>query len=126
MLGCLNCTGETLTATLDVLGPGRGLRAGGAQDPFAERHDQAGLLGDRDELAGGISAALRMLPAHQRLEAGEPAVAELELGLIVELELVRAQRKAQVALQRRGAPAARASMAGSKKRKVLRPSSLAR
>ena len=41
--------------------------------PTAERHDEAGLLGDRDEAAGRHQAALGVLPAHQRLDAHDRA-----------------------------------------------------
>ena len=33
-------------------GPGGGVRAGATQHEFAERHDQPGVLCDRDELTG--------------------------------------------------------------------------
>ena len=61
----LNCTGDRLTATPTSSRPGRGVRAGLAQHPLADRHDQAGLLGERNEVerarsgraADGSSAA---------------------------------------------------------------------
>src|SRR5262249_50088572 len=43
------------------------------QHPLAERNDQAGLLGEGNELAGRDHAALRMGPAHQRLQAAMSA-----------------------------------------------------
>ena len=55
----------------DVVGPGRGLRAGRRQHPFAELVDQAGVFGDRNEFGGRDHAALGMAPAHQRLAAGD-------------------------------------------------------
>ena len=45
------------------------LAQGLAEYPGTERDDQVRLLGERDELAGGEQAAVRMLPAHERLDA---------------------------------------------------------
>ena len=84
----------------DRLGPARGLRAGGAQHPLAERDDQAGLLGERDELAGRDQAALRMVPAHQRLEAADPAVLEANDRLVVQLEFGVGDGRAEIDLER--------------------------
>ncbi len=53
---------------LDVLRPIDGFVAGRLEHPFAERHDQPGLLGDRDELGRRNEAARRVVPAQQRLE----------------------------------------------------------
>ena len=39
----------------------------------AELHDQPAAFGDRDEIGGRDRAAARMLPAQQRLEAGDAA-----------------------------------------------------
>ena len=63
-----NWKGERLTATKGVGKPGD-LRAGLRKHPFADRLDDADLLGDRDEERGLDAAALRMLPTDQRLEA---------------------------------------------------------
>ena len=41
------------------------------QHPPADRHDEAGLLGERDELQRGDQAALGVPPAQQRLEADD-------------------------------------------------------
>ena len=46
------------------------------------------LLGQRQELVGPEHAALGMAPAHQRLDAGHAARAQLDLGLEVQDELV--------------------------------------
>ncbi len=70
--------------------PGRRLAAGGAQNPFAELDDDAALLGQRDEGAGRDHALARMMPAHQRLEAGDLAV-DMRLRLIVQREFARAR-----------------------------------
>ena len=64
----------------DIVRPLRGFAAGAAQHRAAERGDQAGLLGDRNELRRRDHAALRMRPAHQRLEAGDAAGGESTSG----------------------------------------------
>ena len=56
-----------------LLVPLEDLAAGALLDPAADRLDQAAVLGDRDELAGVEQAALGVLPADQRLEAGDLA-----------------------------------------------------
>ena len=45
------------------------LAAALAQHPAADRHDQAHLLGERDELRRRDEAALGVVPAQQRLDA---------------------------------------------------------
>ena len=68
-----NWSGDRLTATRTSSGQCRGVEAGPAQHQVAERDDQAGFLGDRNELGRRDHAALGMRPAHQRLEAGDAA-----------------------------------------------------
>ena len=58
--------------------PGHGALARLAQDPAADRQDRAVLLGDLDELARRDEAAVGMLPADERLEAGDPAPSSSE------------------------------------------------
>jgi hypothetical protein len=58
-----------------------------------------------DELPGRQQAALGVLPAHQRLRAAHPPAVEVDLGLVVQDELVAAEGPAQVAEQ--GQPAGR-------------------
>ena len=79
-------------------GPGRQLGAGGFQHPVAQGQDQAGFLGQGNELGGRHQAALGMLPAQQRLGAGQAAIA-VHLGLVVKDELLFLHRLAQVGLQ---------------------------
>ena len=60
----------------------------------------AGLLGDRDEVAGQDQPALGMAPADQRLDAGDLLPPQVDLGLILQEQLVvvrsrdRARRRA--------------------------------
>ena len=51
------------------------------------------------KVAGGDHAEARMMPAHQRLEAGDLAV-DMRLRLVVQLELVAHDGRAQILLQR--------------------------
>ena len=72
--GCWISRAETFThrnADRSMFGPGHRLAAGFAQDPAADRQDRAVLLGDLDELAGRDHATLRVLPADERLDAGQ-------------------------------------------------------
>ncbi len=55
------------------LGPQRQLRAGGSENPVAQRHDEARFLGERDELCGGNDAMVRIEPPQQRLRPEDPA-----------------------------------------------------
>ena len=75
--------------------PGRGLRAGGLDDPGADALDEAGLLGQRDELARGQEAALGVLPAHERLAPVDAAVERAHDRLPVQDELVALDGAAQ-------------------------------
>src|SRR4030095_11642282 len=60
---------------------------------------QAGLLGDRNEARRGNDARIRMAPAHQRLDAGDPARPDADLGLVYEIELVGVYRLSQLLRQ---------------------------
>ena len=79
------------------------LRAGFAQHPFADRHDEAGLLGERDELGRRHQPMVRLLPAQQRLGADDAAAGEVDLRLVVQRELAALERAAQVGLGRQAA-----------------------
>ena len=81
--------------------------------PAADRLDQAALLGDRDELAGVEQAAPRMVPAHQRLEAGDLAAAQRDDRLVVQRQLVAPDRAAQLVLELQPARRARARISSS-------------
>ncbi len=83
----------------DILGPFRRFEAGGAQHPFADREDQAGFLGERHEQAGRDHAAGRMVPADQRLEAGQLLGLGVDHRLILELELAARDRLPEVGLE---------------------------
>ncbi len=61
--------------------------------------DQAGLLGERDELAGGDRAAVGVLPADQRLDPDDVSVGERDDRLVVAPELARVERALEVRLE---------------------------
>ena len=71
---------------LAVAAPAGGVTAGLAQHPLTQRHDQPGFFRHRDELRRRDPAPLRVAPAHQRLEAGQPAVGDVVLRLVVHAE----------------------------------------
>ena len=80
------CTGERLTASRTSRRPARRVLAGAAQCPLAERDDQPGVLGQRNELPGDTSspsgcasaAAPRRRPRF-RLDGNHRLIAQLEL-----------------------------------------------
>jgi hypothetical protein len=94
---------------LDVIAPpAHRLRAGLADDPFADRLDQPQTLGHRDELVRRDRPQERMAPAQQRLDTGDLPAAQPDLRLVVEAQLAVGQRLAQAALQRQPAQRDRA------------------
>src|SRR5207244_13611065 len=92
----------------NMLGPFGRLEAGGPEHPLADREDQAGLLGERNEQSGRDNAAGRMVPADQRLEARKLLRRGADHGLILELQLAAGDRLAQVRLE--GLPVLRLGM----------------
>src|SRR5262245_4834874 len=97
--------GETAIAELhggeiyrdfDALRPFRGFEAGAQQSPFAKRDDQSGLFSNGDENRRRHHSASWVLPAQQGFAGRHAAVAQIDQGLEVDLELFRSQRLAQV------------------------------
>ena len=86
----------------DPVAPRRGFGAGGSEHPFADRNDQAGRFGDRNEVVGRDHAPRGMTPAQQRLEAGDAIAGNVDERLIVDFELTRGERVLEIRLQ--GAP----------------------
>ena len=107
--GCHSCRSETLKATSSSrpsAAQAAAWRHGLLDDPLADRLDQAGLLRQRDEVERRHHAAVRVLPADQRLDADDrdalPALmqrgmraGEVDHRLVVEDELVAVDRLAQ-------------------------------
>src|SRR3989440_12220267 len=69
-----------------------------AQDPLAERDDEARLLCDGDEVRRHDESAFGMSPANERLEAADLTRRERDDGLVVYEELLAADGAAQVGL----------------------------
>ena len=65
-----------------------------------QRAGQPALLDEREEVAGAEQAALRVLPAHERLDAAHGAGPQLGLRLVVQDELAGLERGAELADQR--------------------------
>ena len=69
------------------------------QGPVAELLDKLGFLGNRDEQRRRDEATGRMLPAHQRLDADDGSAREIHLRLVMQLELLLRERRAQRVLK---------------------------
>ena len=82
------------------LPPARELAEGLVEHVQRERLHQPGLLGRRDEVARRDHAALRVLPAHERLDARELARAHVDLRLVVQQQLAVADRARKLGEQR--------------------------
>src|SRR5690606_28442778 len=65
------------------------------QNPFTYRDDGAALLGQGNEQVRRHHAALGVVPAQQRLDAGHPLVAQTDLRLVHQVELIVCQGFAQ-------------------------------
>ena len=74
--------------------------AADAQHPFAERVDEAGFLGERDEHLRRHVAVLGVVPAQQRLGADDRAVVDAHHRLVVQAQRVVGERRAQRGLER--------------------------
>ncbi len=69
------------------------------EDPPAERHDEAGLLGDGDEVIRQHQPAFRVLPAHQRFEPHDASGPERHDRLVVHQEIAAVDAAPQVGLE---------------------------
>ena len=76
-----------------------GLPARLAQHELAERQDQPGRLGDRDEARRAGRAAGRRGPAQERLDADDLADVEVDLRLVVDGELAALEAEPQLVLE---------------------------
>ena len=74
--------------------PQRSLAHGFAQHPVADRDDEAGFLGHRDEASGRDLAQFGVVPADQRLGAGDLTAGHVDLRLVVQAEVAPHQRLA--------------------------------
>jgi hypothetical protein len=64
-----------------------------------ERKDEAGLLGETDEVAGRDEPTHRVIPAHERFYADDAAALERDDRLVVDGELVRDDCALEVGLE---------------------------
>ena len=80
--------------------PGAELARRAVEHEQAELDDQPGFLGDVDEFGGRHPAEFRMVPARQRLEAGDGAILEPHDRLIEDGDLVALDRAPQIGLDR--------------------------
>ena len=83
-----------------LVAPARALGERVVEHAQGQRAHQAGLLGERQERARAEQAELRVIPAHERLGAGDLAGLEVELGLVVHDDLAGLDRLRQLADQR--------------------------
>src|ERR1700732_3474779 len=79
--------------------PARRIGAGGSQHPFAEPRDEAGLLGDRNELGRCDHTTFGMMPAHQCFAATDLIRLEVDNRLVIDLELAPRERLTEVELE---------------------------
>jgi hypothetical protein len=66
--------------------------------PPTQRHDEASLFGQRDEVDRTNHAALWMLPAHQRFQLEHPAGRQVDDGLVVHAQRTALDRLPQLCL----------------------------
>jgi hypothetical protein len=78
---------------------GGGLAAGLDEQLAPEGDDEAGVLGQRDDLGGRHHPADRVLPAHERFDAGHLARPHVDDRLVAEGELAGVERPRQVGLE---------------------------
>ena len=68
----------------DVLRPRGRAPAGFAQHPYADRHDQAGVLGQANKAVGRHQAVAGPVPAQQRFRPEHPPGPKVNLRLVVQ------------------------------------------
>jgi hypothetical protein len=71
--------------------PAQQTAAGLLQHPPVERDDQSGFLSHIEKFGGQQQAAFGMLPAHQGFAAADDAAAQINNGLIEDLEFAALQ-----------------------------------
>ncbi len=89
---------ERLDARVEPAPP---LRAGFAQHPGADRHQEPAVVGERQEGFGGEHAVARMAPAQQRFGADHLARGDVDARLVDEEQLVALDARAQLLGERR-------------------------
>ena len=79
-----------------IIRPLRRVHAGAPQHQPADRVDQAGFFRDRNEFHRRNHAAIRVRPAYQRLEAGDAPGLEIDQRLVMRLQDIVLDRRAQI------------------------------
>src|SRR5271166_766532 len=79
--------------------PANGIAACLAQNPFADRVDQASLLRQGDEVAWCDHSSFWVSPTHERLGGCDFSGLDVDNGMIVNFELLVRQRVAQIDLE---------------------------
>ena len=92
------------------------LRQRPVEDERRERAGQLALLDEREEVAGAEEAPLRMLPAHQRLDAPHGARPDVGLRLVVQHQLAGLERAVQIADERQPFAAVAVALAAGRPR----------
>ena len=92
-IGIAQLRGRNVDRELDAV-PAEGIGAGLTQHPAADRVDQAGLLGDRNEHRRIGRAAVRPLPTQQGLDGYDGAARGVDQRLVVESEFLVRDRLA--------------------------------
>ena len=82
-----------------MVGPFGGIGACLPQGPFADRQNEAGLFGDRNEHGRRDPALLGMMPPQQGLQTANLIALQIDHRLIVKFEFPVRERLAQVELQ---------------------------
>lgn len=97
--------GEGQVGQVGLCCPDRQLGAGGAQHSAAQRQDEAGFLGQRNEQSRPEQPAPGVMPAHRRLGTNDaqPAIQRGQLRLVVQHQLAPLDALAQFAFQLRTA-----------------------
>ena len=87
------------TGVRPLVQPALVLTAGFEQHPLADRLDQAGLLGQRNETIRRHQPQSRVLPPHQGFDADNPVAQQIHLRLVMQNKLPPLQRRTQLAFQ---------------------------
>ena len=99
-----------------VVAPRAALAERAVEHVVGEQRDEVALLRQPDEPLGRDEAELRVLPAHERLDAVATALAQRELRLVVDDELAALDAAAQLAGEREAVEAVPVAL-----RRVQRP-----
>ena len=99
-LACADVDGHAQLGTARVRGPAPDLGTGAVQHPVAQRQNRPRFFGQRYEIPGRHQPAFRVLPAHQRLHAGDLTEC-IHLRLEMQHKLLLAQGITQIAVQGR-------------------------